>query len=88
MKINNIGSSGINPYKRYMNKLDEAKKSSFNVSDKVEISSTAKELQQSSQIPAQRQAKVEELKLQVENGTYKLNPKETAKGIIDFYFKK
>jgi negative regulator of flagellin synthesis FlgM len=31
---------------------------------------------------------VEELKLQVENGTYKLNAKETAESFINFYHNK
>jgi negative regulator of flagellin synthesis FlgM len=88
MKINNIGPSGINPYKRQMNKLDEAASTQAKKADKVEISSTAKEMQQLSQVSVQRQQKVEELKIQVENGTYKLDPKETAKSIINFYQKK
>ncbi|PLR90816.1 flagellar biosynthesis anti-sigma factor FlgM [Bacillus sp. T33-2] len=85
MKINNIGSSGINPYKRQMNKLDNVGKASGKQADKVEISATAKEMQQSSQVSTERHQKVEELKVQVENGTYKLNPKEVAKSIINFY---
>jgi negative regulator of flagellin synthesis FlgM len=87
MKINPFGSQGINPYKRQMNKLDQANQAIGKQKDKVEISSTAKEMQQVSQLASQRQAKVEDLKLQVENGTYKINPKETAKGIIHFYSK-
>lgn len=89
MKIsNNIGPSGINPYKRQMNKLDAAANTHNKKADKVEISSTAKEMQQLSQVSVQRQEKVEELKLQVENGTYKLDAKETAKSILNFYHKK
>ncbi|RFU68303.1 flagellar biosynthesis anti-sigma factor FlgM [Peribacillus saganii] len=88
MKINNFGPSGINPYKRELNKIENVKGTAKSASDKIEISSTAKEMQQSSQIPAQRQAKVDELRMQVENGTYKLNPRDTAKSIVDFYFKK
>ncbi|MDQ0218422.1 flagellar biosynthesis anti-sigma factor FlgM [Peribacillus cavernae] len=86
MKINNIGSSGVNPYNRQYNKVENTK-AVEKKTDKLEISSTAKELQQS-QIPAQRQAKVDELKIQLENGNYKVNSRETAKSIIDFYFKK
>ncbi|RSD25205.1 flagellar biosynthesis anti-sigma factor FlgM [Mesobacillus subterraneus] len=85
MKINNIGPSGINPYKRQMNKLDAAANTQNKKADKVEISSTAKEMQQLSQVSDLRQKKVEELKIQVENGTYKVNTKETAKSIINFY---
>lgn len=83
MKINNFGSHGINPYKKQMNKLDQIKTSSKQV-DKVEISSTAKDMQLST-IEKARQEKVEQLKIQVENGQYKLNPELIAKGIQNFY---
>lgn len=89
MKINNnIGPSGINPYKRQMNKLDAAANMQSKKADKVEISSTAKEMQQISQVSMERKQKVEDLKIQVENGTYKLDPKETAKSILNYYNKK
>ncbi|MBM7690883.1 negative regulator of flagellin synthesis FlgM [Peribacillus deserti] len=87
MKINQVGSAGMNPYKRQLNKMDEVKQSSFK-SDKVEISTTAKDLQHTSQIPAQREAKVEALKEQIKNGTYKIDADETAKSIINYYFEK
>ncbi len=87
MKINNFGPSGINPYKKQMNKLDGAAAPTDKKTDKVEISSAAKEMQQLSQISAERKAKVEELKLQVQNGTYKMDAKETAKSLLDFYKK-
>lgn len=87
MKINNIGPSGFNPYKKNTNMLDEAKKSSVSGKDKIEISTTAKELQQTSPLIAQREARVEEIKVSIENGTYTLNAKETAKSILNFYKK-
>lgn len=83
MKINPIGTQGVNPYKRQMNKLDQVK-SVNQQKDKVEISTTAKEMQQ---VADQRQAKVEELKGQVENGTYTVDPKEVAKSMVRFYSK-
>lgn len=86
MKINNYGQSGLNPYKRQLNKLENANKATNQASDKIEISSAAKEMQHSSRLSADRQAKVEELKIQVENGNYKVNPKEVAKSIAKFYF--
>ncbi|MGD6842970.1 flagellar biosynthesis anti-sigma factor FlgM [Bacillus infantis] len=87
MKINqNFGASGINPYKRQLNNMDNQSKETKKT-DKVEISSAAKEMQQVSQLTAKRQAKVEELKLQVQNGTYQVDAKETAKSILKFYGK-
>jgi negative regulator of flagellin synthesis FlgM len=85
MKINPLGSQGINPYKRQMNKIDQANKTTGKAADKVEISSAAKEMQQESQITNERDEKVNELKIQVENGTYKVNPKAVAKSIVNFY---
>lgn len=88
MKINPYGTQGINPYKRQMNKLDQSGKTTSKGADKVEISSEAKEMQQQvSNISPERQQKIDELKLQVENGTYKVNPKAVAKSIINFYSK-
>ena len=87
MKINNFGSSGVNPYNRQFNKLENAVRSKNKAADKIEISSTAKEMQHISQYAANRQAKVEELKIEVENGNYKINPKEIANSMIHFYKK-
>ncbi|WHY13932.1 flagellar biosynthesis anti-sigma factor FlgM [Peribacillus frigoritolerans] len=87
MKINNVGMTGVNPYNLQANKTGNIKESKVKSSDKVEISSAAKEMQQSSSILAARQAKVDELKIQVEKGNYKLNALATAKGLIDFYRK-
>ena len=87
MKINPIGTSGVNPYNRQVNKVETAKTTAL-PKDKVEISASAKEMQQVSQISAQRQTKLDELKSQIENGTYKMNASDTAKSILDFYSNK
>lgn len=87
MKINNFGTHRVNPYNRQINKMDEMKKAEKPV-DKVEISSTAKAMQQVTEVEQQRAKKVEDLKIQVQNGTYKPNPQEIAKSIADFYSKK
>jgi negative regulator of flagellin synthesis FlgM len=85
MKINNIGNQNINPYQRNMNKLDSAVKSGKAPSDKIEISSTAKEMQETSKLMKERQAKVNALKDQVQNGTYTIDPKAIAQGLKNFY---
>lgn len=87
MKINPIGTSGVNPYNRQVNKVDTTKTTPRPL-DKVEISASAKEMQQVSQISAERQNKLDELKSQIENGTYKMNASDTAKSILDFYSNK
>jgi negative regulator of flagellin synthesis FlgM len=85
MKINNIGNQNINPYQRNMNKLDSAVKSGKAPSDKIEISSTAKEMQETSKLMKERQAKVEALKDQVQKGNYTIDPKAIAQGLKNFY---
>lgn len=87
MKINGIGKMGMNPYNIQANKQEQVKSLNKANRDKLEISSEAKEMQGITEISTERQKKVEELKLQVENGTYKLDPKATAKGIVNYYSK-
>ena len=86
MKINHFGPIGVNPYKKQMNKVAQTEKATQ--TDKVEISSAAKQLQETSPITVERQQKVEALKQQVQSGTYKVNAEDVAKSVYDFYFKK
>ena len=86
MKINHLNQYGVNPYQKAVNKADTSMKPS-QLADKVEISNKAKELQQLSSVEVERQAKIDEIKKQVENGTYQVNVNETAKGVLDFYSK-
>ena len=89
MKINHFGpTNNVNPYQRQLNKVNQTEQSGKKASDKLEISSAAKEMQQVSQSASSRQAKVDELKIQVENGTYTINPKEIAKSIVNYYDKR
>lgn len=53
--------------------------------DSVEISNAAKELQQSEAIDPARREKVEQLKAQIENGTYEVRPEQTAKKMQDYW---
>ncbi|MGD6776469.1 flagellar biosynthesis anti-sigma factor FlgM [Sutcliffiella horikoshii] len=87
MKINNLGPSGINPYKNQM-KQQQAAKANQTKSDQVEISSKAKELQERSQFAEARQEKIAKLKASVENGTYQVDSKAVANKMIDYYFNK
>jgi negative regulator of flagellin synthesis FlgM len=86
VRINHIGSMGVNPYKRYVDKGAQTNKLTSK-QDQVEISEAAKELQQGSQWAIERQQKVRALKEQVQNGTYKIDADAIAKSIYEFYFK-
>jgi negative regulator of flagellin synthesis FlgM len=85
MKINNIGNQNINPYKRNLSKMDQVGKAGKPASDKIEISSAAKEMQEVSKLGKERQARVEALKDQVQSGNYTIDPKAIAKGLKNFY---
>jgi negative regulator of flagellin synthesis FlgM len=84
MKIHRFGPMGVNPYQRNVQQsAANVKKGSK--SDQVEISKAAKQMQQASQLINERQAKVNELKIQVQNGTYKVDTKAVAKSMVNFY---
>lgn len=87
MKINNIGSMGVNPYKKSLEKNNATPTKSQAKEDKVEISSKAIDLQQSNEVIKARQEKVQAIKTQVENGTYTIDPKAIAAGLLNFYKK-
>lgn len=88
MKINNYGSNGINPYRQQqINKINHTEQANQNKTDKVEISSAAKDLQQLSSIESERKAKIDELKAKIETGNYKIDSKGIAENILKFYKK-
>ena len=87
MKINNIGSMGVNPYKKSIDKNIATPSKAQSREDKVEISSKAIDLQQSNDLVKARQEKVQAIKTQVENGTYTIDPQAIAKGLVEFYKK-
>lgn len=83
MKINPFRPVEMNPYKRQVNQSE--KLPAAGKTDKVEISAEAKQLQQIPSIVKEREARIAELKEQVQNGTYKVDAKEVAKSIAKFY---
>jgi negative regulator of flagellin synthesis FlgM len=85
MKIHRFGPMGVNPYQRNFQPSAANGKKGSKVSDQVEISKAAKQMQQASQLINERQAKVNELKIQVQNGTYKVDAKAVAKSMVNFY---
>ncbi|CJF93116.1 flagellar biosynthesis anti-sigma factor FlgM [Priestia megaterium] len=84
MKINPSNLFGINPYKKPSEKTEQVSKK--NPQDQIHISSEAKKLQGNEPSP-ERLEKLEKLKQQINSGTYEINGKEIAKGIVDFYKK-
>jgi negative regulator of flagellin synthesis FlgM len=86
MKINNINSLNVNPYKKNMNKVQDSEKAAART-DKVEISSAAKEMQVTSKVSVERSDKVQALKQQVEAGTYQVDAGAVAKSVIQYFSK-
>lgn len=86
MKINPFRPVNHNPYERQVEK--SAQPPSKGKLDKVEISTEAKQLQQHiPSISKEREAKIAELKQQVQAGTYTVDPKALAKKMAAFYRK-
>ncbi|TLS33092.1 flagellar biosynthesis anti-sigma factor FlgM [Geobacillus thermoleovorans] len=84
MKIHHIGSMNVNPYQRQLAKTERLAAGKAN-GDQVEISKEAKELQEAASWEQARQAKLEELRRQIENGAYQVDPRAVAKRMIDYY---
>ncbi len=89
----NIGSDGIDKIdseysKRDINRIKENEKTPAHArSDKVELSSNAldlKEMQMKTMaFPDVRPEKVEQIKMQVDSGTYNISPGEIAARLIE-----
>lgn len=84
MKINNLGPINVNPYKKNMTKVNNLPSSSTKT-DKVEISSAALELRQTSKVAMERAERVEAFRQQVEAGTYSVDAESVAKSVIQYF---
>lgn len=86
MKINGPNHSNFNPYQKQLNKSAEVKQQP-NRQDKLEISKQAQEMHGSDKPDPARQKRVEQLKMDVESGNYKVDTNATAQKMIDFFSK-
>lgn len=87
MKINRINIPAVNPYKANQLKAEQAEQQTKMKTDKLEISSEAKQLSEKSSITVERNERVQQLKAQVESGTYKVDADQLAANLVK-YFKK
>ena len=87
MKINHINIPAVNPYKANQLKAEQAEQQTKMKTDKLEISSEAKQLSEKSSITVERNERVQQLKAQVESGTYKVDADQLASNLVK-YFKK
>jgi negative regulator of flagellin synthesis FlgM len=87
MKINKINIPPVNPYRTNQLKVEQAKEQAKFKTDKLEISSEAKQLSETSPITTQRNERVQQLKAQIESGNYKVEPEKLAANLIKYYKK-
>lgn len=87
MKINNINLPAVNPYKANELKTEKAGQGLKLEADKLEISAAAKQLSEVSSYSVGRDERVQELKGQVEAGTYKVDPEQLAKNLASYFNK-
>lgn len=86
VKIHGTNHSNFNPYQKQFNKQAETV-SKQPQSDKLQISDQAKKMQQGDKVQSQREVRVNEIKQAVENGTYQVDSKETARKMLSFWSK-
>ncbi|MDR7000979.1 flagellar biosynthesis anti-sigma factor FlgM [Neobacillus niacini] len=87
MRINDT-NYGFYSYQKQLNRknTENITKKSSSSSAEVEISSRGKEISQAAMSEqAQRQKRVQELKQQINNGTYQVDSKKVAEKMIDFW---
>jgi len=87
MKINNVNLPAMNPYKANDLKAAKAEQKVSLQADKLEISAEAKKLSEVSTYTAGRNERVQEIKAQVEAGTYKVDPEQLAKNLASYFNK-
>jgi len=85
MKIPKINLPAINPYKANQLKTDQLEQKAKMQTDKLEISSEAKQLSEISPFTIQRNERVEQLKVEIESGTYEVDAEQLASNLAKYY---
>jgi len=85
MKIEKFTLPAINPYKANQLKAEQTEQKAKMKTDKLEISSEAKQLSEMSSFTVARNERVQELKAQVKEGTYEVNPEQLASNLVKHF---
>lgn len=85
MKINNVNLPIVNPYKANELNVQKSIQNKHTQTDKLEISSKAKQLSETSSYTTERNERIQEIKAQIDAGTYKIDSEELAKNLISYY---
>ncbi|SIS42965.1 flagellar biosynthesis anti-sigma factor FlgM [Salimicrobium flavidum] len=83
MKINGPNQTNWNPYQKQVHQQKQVQQNPNQ--DKLEISKEAKSMQESEKVSTPRSERIDELKAQVDNGTYKPDPSVTARKMVNFF---
>ena len=87
MKITSFSVNSINPYNKQQRSLKAAESKSTLATDKIEISSAAKEMSASSTFNTERAQKVQRLKEEIQSGTYQVDSRKVAEDMLNYYRK-
>ena len=85
MKIQKFNVPAINPYKTNQLKAEQTEQKLKMKTDKLEISPEAKQLSEMSTFTVERNERVQELKAQVQAGTYEVNPEQLASDLAKYF---
>lgn len=85
MKIQKVNIPAINPYKTNQLKAEQLEQKAKTRTDKLEISSEAKQLSESSPFTIERNQRVAQLKSEIESGTYKVDAEQLASDLVKYY---
>ncbi|WP_144697841.1 flagellar biosynthesis anti-sigma factor FlgM [Fictibacillus phosphorivorans] len=85
MRINHFNSIQNNPYTKQVPHMKDNHVKDAYKKDEIQISDEAKKLLSSSKFEQDRTNKVNEIKQQVDRGTYQVNVSKTAASIIQYY---
>ena len=85
MKIQKVNIPAINPYKTNQLKAEQVEQKAKMKTDKLEISSEAKQLSEISPFTIERNKRVEELKSEIESGTYKVDAEQLASNLAKYF---
>ncbi|MEK4424125.1 flagellar biosynthesis anti-sigma factor FlgM [Solibacillus sp. FSL K6-1523] len=84
MKINPIGIQAINSYKNQTRPVNNTK-TNPSFADQIEISSQAKEMQETSTYANERAERVQKLKEEIQSGNYKVDARQVAEDMLKYY---
>ncbi|PYF07610.1 flagellar biosynthesis anti-sigma factor FlgM [Ureibacillus chungkukjangi] len=87
MKITSFGVNSVNPYNKQQKNLKAAESKSVAATDKIEISSAAKEMSASSTYSTERAQKIQQLKEQIHSGNYQVDSRKVAEDMLNYYRK-